>query len=106
MSMSLTKDDFDSFISKGFVLVDFWAPWCGPCRMLAPLIEDISKEREGKVRVAKVNVDEQAELAEKHKIASIPTLMMFRDGKLIATKVGSMPRAVINLWIDECLKKK
>ncbi|MFY8112912.1 MAG: thioredoxin, partial [Rhabdaerophilum sp.] len=71
------------------VVVDFWAPWCGPCRMIAPALEEIATEMAGKVKIAKVNVDENQEIAAQYGIRSIPTLMIFKDGKLAATKVGA-----------------
>ncbi|MCH5163418.1 MAG: thioredoxin [Clostridiales bacterium] len=83
----LTIDDFDSEINSGKVLVDFWATWCGPCRMLAPLLEQLENENLG-VKICKVNVDEQPDLAKRFGIMSIPTLLLFKDGKLADKSVG------------------
>ncbi|MGI6174359.1 MAG: thioredoxin [Christensenellales bacterium] len=73
---------------KGLVLVDFWASWCGPCRMLAPVIEEIAKENAGTLKVGKVNVDNEPELAQKYGIQSIPTVLLFQDGKPVAKHIG------------------
>lgn len=77
------------------VLVDFWASWCGPCMMLSPVIEELAEEFDGKIKVGKVNVDEQSELAMQYRVASIPTLLFFKDGKLAQTSVGFMPKNAI-----------
>ena len=82
------------------VVVDFWAPWCGPCRMIAPALEDIATEMAGKVKIAKVNVDENQEIAAQYGIRSIPTLMIFKDGKLAATKVGAGSKSDLSKWIQ------
>ena len=84
----LSKADFDAFIAEGDVLVDFWAIWCGPCRMQAPILEEFDDKMGGKIKVAKVDVDEESELASRFGIMSIPTLMGFRNGKLISQRVG------------------
>ena len=81
--------------SKDTVLLDFWASWCGPCRMLSPVVEEISNEYFDKVKVGKVNVDEQSELAQKFGIMSIPTLMVFKNGEHIDTKIGVRPKTEI-----------
>jgi thioredoxin 1 len=82
------------------VVVDFWAPWCGPCRMIAPALEEIATEMAGKVKIAKVNVDENQEIAAQYGIRSIPTLMIFKDGKLAATKVGAGSKSDLSKWIQ------
>lgn len=86
----VTRDNFESEVldSKIPVLVDFWATWCGPCMMLAPTVEEIATEQAGKVKVCKINVDEQPELAQMFQIMSIPTVMAFRQGEVTATVVG------------------
>lgn len=90
----LTQQNFEQEVlqSKLPVLVDFWAAWCGPCRMLAPVIEEIAREQEGRVKVGKVNVDEEMELAARFGIMSIPTVLVFKEGKLVNTSVGFCPK--------------
>lgn len=90
----LTKDNFESEVLNSDipVLVDFWATWCGPCMMLSPVIEEIAEEFDGKIKVGKVNVDEQNELAMQYRVASIPTLLLFKNGQLVNTSVGFMPK--------------
>ncbi len=82
------------------VVVDFWAEWCGPCRMIGPSLEEISNEMAGQVRIAKVNVDENPQIASQLGIRSIPALMMFKDGKVVAQKVGAAPKGELTKWIQ------
>lgn len=91
MEIKLTKQTYDSEVLKSEVpvLVDFWASWCGPCRMLGPVIEELAQEYEGKAKVCKVNVDEEGELASQNAIVSIPTVLVFNKGKLEARLVGA-----------------
>lgn len=84
----LTAETFDQNIGQGVTLVDFWAPWCGPCKVQLPIVEELSGELNGMARIAKVNVDEQSELAARYKISSIPTLLLFKDGNLIESLIG------------------
>ena len=88
MALNLNKDNFDQSISSGVALVDFWAEWCGPCKMQLPIIEEFSSEMEGKATIGKVNVDEELELAQSFGIQSIPTLILFKDGKPVKKLVG------------------
>ena len=82
------------------VLVDFWAEWCGPCKMIAPILDEVSSSYAGKVQVAKMNVDENREIPAKFGIRGIPTLMLFKNGQLAATKVGAMSKAQLTSFID------
>jgi len=102
MSTSKTTDssfETDVIKSPHPVVVDFWAEWCGPCRMIGPSLEDISKEMEGKVKIVKLNVDENPATADKFGVRSIPTLMIFKDGKLAAQKVGAASKSDLARWI-------
>ncbi len=82
------------------VVVDFWAEWCGPCKMIAPSLEEISTEMEGKIKVAKLNIDENPELAARYGVRSIPTLTMFKAGEVADMKVGALPKSALSSWIS------
>ena len=90
MEYTFTTENFETEVLRSDVpvLVDFWATWCMPCRMLAPVIEEIASENEGKIKVGKVNVDENPDLARKYRVRSIPTVLVFKNGELTATSVG------------------
>ncbi|CAN7458652.1 MULTISPECIES: thioredoxin TrxA [Acidovorax] len=85
------------------VLVDYWAEWCGPCKMIAPILDEVAGTYQGKLQIAKMNVDENREIPAKFGIRGIPTLMLFKDGQLAATKVGAMSKAQLTAFIDQQL---
>ena len=95
--MVITKENFEAevFGAKELIVLDFWATWCGPCKMIAPVVAEIAKEYEGKVKVGKVNVDEENALAMQYRVASIPTLLLFENGKVVKNTVGFMPKSEI-----------
>ena len=101
MAHELTDNNFAKNIleSKGTTLVDFWAPWCGPCRQLSPAVEELAKDMAGKVEVYKCNIDENPETPSKYAVRGIPTLMIFKDGKLHDTKVGALSKAALYEWV-------
>ena len=97
MSTPVKNDTFDQEViqSETAVIVDFWAEWCGPCHAVSPVLDKIAEERVGELRVVKVNIDEERELAEKYGIASIPTMILFRDGEPAASVIGAQPKGAI-----------
>ena len=95
-----TDSNFDEEIKSGVTLVDFWAEWCGPCRRLAPAVDAIATEYDGRAKVAKMNVDENRDVPAKFGIRGIPTLMLFKGGQLAATKVGALSKAQLTAFLD------
>jgi thioredoxin 1 len=91
--IELTNENFEATVNEGVSLVDFWAPWCGPCRMIAPVIEELAGDFEGKANICKVNTDEQQELATKFAVRSIPTILLMKDGEIVETMVGAASKA-------------
>ena len=96
---------FDADVMKSAqpVIVDFWAEWCGPCKMIAPILDEVATAYQGKLQIAKINVDENRDIPAKFGIRGIPTLMIFKDGQLAATKVGAMSKAQLTAFIDQQL---
>ncbi len=101
----VTDASFDSDVLKSDlpVLVDYWAEWCGPCKMIAPILDEAANQYKGRVIIAKLNVDENPDTAAKFGIRGIPTLMLFKDGKAAATKVGAMSKSQLTAFLDESL---
>ena len=105
MEMTLTVDNFEKLVLEADkpVLVDFWATWCGPCRMIAPAVEEVAEDFDGRAVVGKVDVDEQAELARRFGIMSIPTLIVMKDGKVVEQAVGARGKADIAAMLERHL---
>ena len=103
--MVLTQTTFDETVAttEGLLLVDFWAPWCGPCRAIAPVLDALVSESAGRVTLAKVNVDEEPGLAARHEIRSIPTILLVKDGRIVDRVVGAVPRATLDAKIQKAL---
>ncbi|WP_419770918.1 MAG: thioredoxin [Candidatus Marinarcus sp.] len=93
--IELTSGNFDTTVSKGLSLVDFWAPWCGPCRMLAPVIDELAEDFAGKANICKVNTDEEQDLAVKYGVRSIPTILFMKDGEIVDTMVGASSKQAL-----------
>ena len=100
--LQLTDDSFEDDVIKSSspVLVDYWAEWCGPCKMIAPILEEIASEYDGKITVAKLNIDDNPQTPPKYGIRGIPTLMLFKDGNVEATKVGALSKSQLTAFID------
>jgi thioredoxin 1 len=101
--IELSADNFKETISEGVTLVDFWAPWCGPCRMIAPVIEELAEDYDGKAKICKVNTDEQPSIAGEYGIRSIPTILFFKDGQLVDQMVGAAGKNVFAEKLDALL---
>jgi thioredoxin 1 len=105
MPKNINDDSFDVDVlnSETPVLVDFWAEWCGPCKQIAPALEEISGELGDKLTIAKLNIDENPSSPSKYGVRGIPTLILFKGGEVVATKVGALPKSKISEWLDEVL---
>ena len=100
--VNVSDTEFDSKVLKGtgYTLVDFWAEWCGPCKQLGPVLDQVSTEMDGKVTIAKVNIDENPETPQKYGVRGIPTMILFKNGEAVATKVGALQKSKLVEWIE------
>ena len=105
MAKQVTDDTFelDVLRADGPVLVDFWAEWCGPCKQIAPSLDEISEELDGKMSLAKVNIDENPKTPSTYGVRGIPTLMLFKDGEVASTKVGALPKSKLKEWVESVI---
>ena len=105
MALQITDGNFEEKVvnTNQLAVIDFWAEWCGPCKMIAPILDEVAGAYQGKLQVAKMNVDENRDVPAKFGIRGIPTLMIFKDGQLAATKVGAMSKAQLTAFIDQQL---
>lgn len=101
--IELKADNFDATVNSGISLVDFWAPWCGPCRMLAPVIDELAEDFEGKANVCKVNTDEEQDLAVKYGVRSIPTILFMKDGEVVDTMIGASSKQALAEKLDSLI---
>ncbi|MBP2301884.1 thioredoxin TrxA [Azospirillum picis] len=104
-TIKVTDDSFEQDVlqAAGPVLVDFWAEWCGPCKMIAPALDELAGEYDGKVTIAKLNIDENPNTPTKYGVRGIPTLMLFKDGSVAATKIGALPKGALFQWVESAL---
>ena len=102
---AVTDSNFDAAVLRASepVLVDFWAEWCGPCRMIGPFLEDRATDMAGKLTVAKVNIDENPQTPMKYGVRGIPTMILFKDGQVAATKIGALPKSKLYEWVESVL---
>ena len=106
MATNMTNDQnfkIDVLDSKQPVLVDFWAEWCGPCKAIAPSLEELSEEMASKLKIVKINVDENPSISQTYSIRSIPALMIFKDGEKISEKMGALPKSALQSWVNETI---
>ena len=101
-TLQTSDSNFEKDVIKSNLpaLVDFWAEWCGPCKQIEPILEEISKEKKDLINIYKINIDNNPEVPQKYGVRGIPTLMFFNDGKLVDTKVGSLSKSLLNEWIE------
>ena len=104
-TVHVNDDDFEASVlnAEGPVLVDFWAEWCGPCKMIAPSLEEIDNELDGRLTIAKMNVDENPQTPVKYGVRGIPMLMLFKDGQVAGTKIGALPKQQLSQWVNSLL---
>jgi thioredoxin 1 len=104
-TLAVTDESFETAVlgASGPVLVDFWAEWCGPCKQIGPALEELSNELSGKVTIAKLNIDDSPSTGSRFGVRGIPTMMIFKDGQVVSTKVGAMAKTKINEWIEQSI---
>ena len=101
--IDVNDNDFENAVLQSPlpVIIDFWAEWCAPCKMIAPILDDIATEYDGKITVAKINIDDNPQIPSTYGVRGIPTMMMFKDSELVASRVGALSKAQLSEWIDE-----
>ena len=105
MATNITDANFEEEVIKSDVpvLVDFWAEWCGPCKQIAPALEELAKEMEGKLKIVKINVDENSNVPTQYRIQAIPTLMLFNNGEMVDRQMGALPKSKIEKWVNDTI---